>query len=85
MRARTLSLSTIITSAALTANPVRPLSVCGGTAPTAGPGGAAISRPMIRTLSSPSMRASSTTTRSNDPEPLVPLAGMVMLNLFTAA
>ena len=71
-------------SAAFTAKPVKPESVPGGIEPTAGSGPAGTSRPVIRTRSSPSTNESSTTANTNDPEPLVSLAGIVMLKLSTA-
>ena len=75
----------IRTSVACTANPVRPLSVSGGMEPVAGPGEAVVSCPMIRTRSSPSANASSTTAKLKEPDALTALAGMVMLKFSTAA
>ena len=82
---RVSSLSVMTMSAAFTAYPVRPLFVPGGMEPVAGPGEAAVSRPMMRTRSSPSANASSTTVKLKEPDALVALAGMVMLNFATAA
>ena len=71
-------------SAAFTANPVVPISVPGGMEPTEGPGGGGISRPVIRTRSSPSTNESSTTANVKVPAALVWLAGIVMLKASTA-
>ena len=52
--------------------------------PTAG-SDAATSLPMIRTRSSPSANASSTTVKLKEPDARAALAGMVILKLATAA
>ena len=52
--------------------------------PTEGPGGGGISRPVIRTRSSPSTNRSSTTANVNAPVAFVVLAGIVMLKASTA-